>query len=309
MKLATFEDAHGESIGAIDDDGDIVDLTAAFAASGEPLIAAISSMVQLLQAGDWALDYAREVVAAAVRGELGYRRHRADVHLLAPVPRPPKILCVGRNYRDHVGEMGAELPPFPSTFAKLPSNVIADGDAIVLPSLSRKVDFEAELAVVIGRRASHVSKGDALSYVAGFTILNDVSARDVQIESKQLTLGKNFRTFAPLGPWLTTPDEVGDAKNLGIRLWLNNQLMQSGNTHDLIFETADIIAFLSDVTDLEAGDVISTGTPGGVGAGRTPPVFLKAGDVVTIEIDHLGRLENPVVEDAPGHRHDPDARP
>jgi acylpyruvate hydrolase len=288
MKLATFRAAGALSFGAVDD-GRVVDLA--------PRLDGVRSVLELIQAGPQAVaSAAAEVAGALASGGSGV--HTLDeVELLAPLPRPPKILCVGRNYRDHVGEMALELPPFPSTFAKFPTNVIGTGEPILLPAMSTKVDYEAELAVVIGRHASHVSPEDALDHVAGYAILNDVSARDIQVEKQQLTIGKNFRTFAPFGPWITTPDEAGDATNLGIRLWLNGELMQDGNTRDLIFSTAHIISFLSEVTDLEPGDLVSTGTPAGVGMGRSPQVFLRPGDVVTIEIEGLGRIENPVVAD------------
>jgi 2-keto-4-pentenoate hydratase/2-oxohepta-3-ene-1,7-dioic acid hydratase in catechol pathway len=298
MKLATFRAADDESFGIVRGE-QVIDLRPVFAESADAELTAVGDLLQMIQAGPAAIERAAGFAAGSGPDRGGSSVYPLDsVQLLAPIPRPPKVLCVGRNYRDHVGEMSAELPPFPSTFAKFPSNVIGTGAPIMLPSMSSKVDYEAELAVVIGRHAKHVPVDDALAYVAGYAILHDVSARDIQIEQKQLTIGKNFRTFAPFGPWITTPDEAGDAANLSIRLWLNGQLMQDGNTHDLIFSTAHIIAFLSEVTDLEPGDVISTGTPAGVGMGRTPQVFLKPGDTVTVEVEGLGRIENPVVAEA-----------
>ncbi len=216
---------------------------------------------------------------------------------LVPLPRPGKVICIGLNYADHARETGAESPSEPVVFNKFPSSVIGPNQPIVLPALSTEVDYEAELVAVIGRRGKAVDVDSALDLVMGYTCGHDVSARDWQKgkPGKQWLLGKTFDTFAPLGPWLVTSDEVGDPGELGIRFRLNGELMQDSSTRELIFSVAELVAYVSGVVTLEPGDVIYTGTPAGVGAARQPPVFLKPGDVCEVEIDGVGVLSNPVV--------------
>jgi 2-keto-4-pentenoate hydratase/2-oxohepta-3-ene-1,7-dioic acid hydratase in catechol pathway len=221
-----------------------------------------------------------------------------SLRLLAPLERPSKIIAVGLNYRKHAAESKESLPTRPLLFAKLPSSIIGNGDPICLPSQSDQVDWEVELGVVIGRRARHVSEADALMYIGGYTIINDVSARDLQTSDGQWMRAKSFDTFTPMGPWITTADELGDASGLGIRLWLNGQLKQSGNTSDLVFGVAALVSFCSQAFTLEPGDVITSGTPAGVGFARTPPEFLHDGDALVLEIDGIGRLHNAVRRDA-----------
>jgi 2-keto-4-pentenoate hydratase/2-oxohepta-3-ene-1,7-dioic acid hydratase in catechol pathway len=219
------------------------------------------------------------------------------VRLLAPVPRPPKIFGVGLNYADHARETGKEPPSEPVIFSKLPGTVAAHGQAIVLPALSAKVDYEAELVVVIGRGGRHIPRDTAMEHVAGYCCGHDVSARDWQHQKPggQWLLGKSFDTFGPFGPELVTADEIPDPGDLRIQLRLNGQTMQDSSTRQLIFSVAELIAYLSGVCTLEPGDVIFTGTPPGVGAARKPPVYLQPGDVVEIEIERIGLLRNPVV--------------
>jgi len=207
---------------------------------------------------------------------------------------PQKIVCVGLNYRDHAEEQGVELPERPLLFAKWPNTLIAAGEAIRIPSISKNVDYEAELGVVIGRRASHVSVDDALDFVRGYVVANDVSGRDLQFSDGQWVRGKSLDTFLPVGE-LVSASEVPDPQSLPIRAILNGQTMQDSNTSNQIFGVAEVIAFVSQAITLEPGDLIITGTPAGVGAFRTPPVWLQPGDEITIEIDGLGRLTNPVV--------------
>ena len=207
---------------------------------------------------------------------------------------PQKIVCVGLNYRDHAEEQGVELPERPLLFAKWPNTLIAAGDAIRIPSISKNVDYEAELGVVIGRRASQVSVDDALDVVRGYVVANDVSGRDLQFSDGQWVRGKSLDTFLPVGE-LVPASEVPDPQSLPIRAILNGQTMQDSNTSNQIFGVAEVIAFVSQAITLEPGDLIITGTPAGVGAFRTPPVWLQPGDEITIEIDGLGRLANPVV--------------
>ncbi len=207
---------------------------------------------------------------------------------------PQKIVCVGLNYRDHAEEQGVELPERPLLFAKWPNTLIVAGEAIRIPSISKNVDYEAELGVVIGRRASHVSVDDALDFVRGYVVANDVSGRDLQFSDGQWVRGKSLDTFLPVGE-LVSASEVPDPQSLPIRAILNGQTMQDSNTSNQIFGVAEVIAFVSQAITLEPGDLIITGTPAGVGAFRTPPVWLQPGDEITIEIDGLGRLANPVV--------------
>lgn len=218
-----------------------------------------------------------------------------SVRLMAPISRPPKIFCIGLNYRDHAIESKMEVPAVPTVFAKYGNSVIGPGDPIVLWSATEKPDYEAEFAVVIGKRAKNVPKSEWQDCVFGYTIVNDVSARDVQLATSQWTLGKSFDTFAPMGPHIVTADEVPDPHALEIRLSIAGETLQHSNTRELIFRVPDLIEYLSRMLTLEPGDVISTGTPAGVGLGRTPPRWLRAGEEVVIEIEKIGTLRNPVV--------------
>ena len=220
----------------------------------------------------------------------------STVQLKASVPRPGKILCVGLNYRDHARESNQAVPDFPTVFAKYPSCLIGHGEAIVLPKLTEQVDYEAELAFVIGKRARHVSETDALSYVGGYVPFNDVSARDYQMRTSQWTLGKTFDTFGPMGA-LTTADDVPDPQNLNISLSIGGEVLQKSNTRELVFGVAQLVSILSGIMTLEPGDVISTGTPAGVGGARTPKRWLRAGETVNVTIDSLGTLSNPVIQE------------
>src|SRR5437588_233968 len=212
-----------------------------------------------------------------------------------PAVYPGKILAIGRNYAEHAAEGGADLPKAPLLFNKLPSALNAHRASIVLPKISAQVDYEAELAVIIGRRTKQVSEADALNYVFGYSLINDVSARDLQYGDKQWTRGKGLDTFAPLGPFITTRDEISDVQALKIEGLLNGQVMQSSNTSKMIFGVAYLVSYLSQGITLEPGDVIASGTPDGVGIFRKPPVLLKAGDVFEVKIERLGTLRNPVV--------------
>jgi 2-keto-4-pentenoate hydratase/2-oxohepta-3-ene-1,7-dioic acid hydratase in catechol pathway len=211
-----------------------------------------------------------------------------------PIDRPSKIVCVGLNYRDHAEEQGAELPKAPLLFAKWPSALIGPDEAIVLPRTSTRVDYEAELGVVIGERVKGVSEENALEAVRGYLCLNDVSARDLQFGDGQWTRGKSPDTFCPVGPHLVPRDEVPDPQALGIRCLVNGEVMQDSTTANMIFSVAEVIAYASATTTLEPGDLIATGTPAGVGVFRKPPRLLQDGDEVTVEIEGLGALTNPV---------------
>jgi 2-keto-4-pentenoate hydratase/2-oxohepta-3-ene-1,7-dioic acid hydratase in catechol pathway len=253
-----------------------------------------ASLRGLLELGPAGLSAAARVAhdPKAVRYAAG------AVKLLSPIYDPQKVICVGLNYRDHAEESGAPIPKEPVLFSKFTSALIGDGDAIVLPSVSQEVDYEAELVLVVGKKGRHLTPENALDYLAGYTIGHDVSARDWQLkkDGKQWLAGKTFDTFAPTGPHLVTADEVPDPLNLGIRLRLNGQTMQDSNTRKMIFSPAAVLSYVSQIVTLLPGDLIFTGTPPGVGFVRKPPVFLKAGDVAEVEIDGLGVLRNPVVQ-------------
>jgi len=216
----------------------------------------------------------------------------ASVRLCAPIPDPTKILCMGLNYRDHAEEAKLEVPKCPVLFPKYANTVIGSGEDIVLPKNSRKPDFEAELGFVIGKRCRHVKAEDWREYVFGYMNCNDVSARDFQMAVSQWTMGKNFDTFAPMGPWLVSADEIDDPHNLNISLTLDGETMQNSNTRELIFKIPETVEFLSSVMTLEPGDVVLTGTPAGVGFSRKPPRWLAPGMEVVVRIDGLGELRN-----------------
>lgn len=222
--------------------------------------------------------------------------HRLEDVVIAPtIPDPDKILCVGLNYRTHASEVGRELPPQPSVFSRLHNTLLPHGGAIVRPRVSTHLDFEGELAVIVGRRCRHVSAATALSVVAGYTCFNDASVRDFQKHS--VTAGKNFPATGALGPWMVTTDAIADPQALRLTTRLNGVVVQDDTTGHMIYPVAGIIAYLSTFTTLEAGDVIATGTPAGVGLGRDPPLWMKAGDTVEVEIAGIGILRNRVADE------------
>ena len=218
-----------------------------------------------------------------------------SVTLFAPIPCPPKFICVGLNYRDHAIESGLPIPEIPIIFSKFSNTVIGPGAPIILPKNSTKPDYEAELAFVIGKPGRHIPAEKWSEHVAGYTIVNDVSARDFQMATSQWLMGKTFDTFAPMGPYLVTADEIADPHVLDIGLTINGEVLQNSNTRELIFRIPELVAYLSSVFTLQSGDIISTGTPPGVGVARKPPRFLRAGDDVVVSIQGLGQLRNPVV--------------
>ena len=281
MKLCTFEEAGATRVGVVVND-EIVDLAAAAPALPRELTA-------LLAAG----PAAREAAAAAA-ARAKSRLPLAAVRLAAPILRPPKFLAIGLNYADHVAEAGLERPALPTVFNKQSTCVTGPYDPVHLPRVSAALDYEGELGFVIGRRCRHVPKARAQEVIAGYLVVNDVSVRDWQLRIPTWTMGKSFDTHGPLGPWLTTADEI-DASGLRLRTWVNGELRQDSNTKHLIFDCAAIVEHLSTAFTLEPGDVVATGTPGGVGIAMKPPRLLKVGDVMKVEIDGLGTLENPVV--------------
>ncbi len=217
-----------------------------------------------------------------------------DITLAPPIPSPSKIICLGLNYKDHSPNDITKKPEFPTIFAKYTNTLIGSGSQIILPATSNQIDYEAEMAFIIGKRGKHIPVSDALEFVAGYTAFNDVSARDIQTRTSQWLQGKTFDTFGPMGPCLVTLDEIEDIGNLDISLVLNGQIMQKSNTKNLIFSVQEIVSFLSEIMTLEVGDVISTGTPGGVGVLQNPPIFLNEGDIVEVHLGGVGRLINTV---------------
>jgi len=251
-----------------------------------------TDMLDFLNLGQSGMELAREAVELSPNeGVLPL----AEVELLAPVPRPGKIICMGHNYSDHIG-IGRSAPPeFPNFFCKTTNTVIGPNQPIIIPSVTEQVDYEAELAVVMGRRANRVSEAEALDYVAGYTIFNDVSARDYQKRGSQWFLGKSFDTFGPMGPALVTPDDIRDPHNLELSLTLNDQEMQHTNTGNMIFSIPYQISYLSRVIALEPGDILSTGTPAKTELAKSLPPFMKAGDIVSIQLEGIGVLTNPLI--------------
>jgi acylpyruvate hydrolase len=282
-------------------DGSLVDLSAAYAAlesergrQGNGLVP--DDIVGLLAGGEDALAAARAALEfAAGRDELAVDQDA--IELLPVVPRPPKIICVARNYAEHAAEANLDILERPNLFIRFPQSMIADGAPVLVPKVSEQVDWEAELAVVIGKAGKHIAAQDAYDHVAGYALFNDVSIRDWQLAKPpiQFGAGKNFDGSGPFGPELVTRDEVDDPQALDISLEVNGEVMQSSNTKSMIFDIPALIAFISQFTTLEPGDVIATGTPSGVGHFRKPPVYLKDGDVVKVVIEGIGTLENPVV--------------
>jgi 2-keto-4-pentenoate hydratase/2-oxohepta-3-ene-1,7-dioic acid hydratase in catechol pathway len=284
MRLISYRRADGgEGLGVVSD--------SRWMPASELLPDGPASMAALLGSGPATVG---ALAAAALPDTIATNGRPLDeLDWLAPVPRPGKVIGIGRNYRDHALEEGAEPPPEPLIFAKWPTSVVGPGAEIRWdPALTTQVDYEAELGVVIGRRARHVDAADALDYVLGYTCLNDVSARDLQFGDGQWTRGKSLDTFCPIGPWIVTADEIPDPQSLDIACHVGDRVLQQANTADMYFGVAAIISHCSQAFTLEPGDVIATGTPGGVGIFRDPPVLLGDGDEVTIEIERIGRLTN-----------------
>jgi 2,4-didehydro-3-deoxy-L-rhamnonate hydrolase len=281
MKLYTCEINGATSIGA-ERDGRLIDIS----------VTGAGNMLRLMQRGEEGLAHARRLLSAPALTSYSFD----EVKLLAPIPRPGKILCSGINYIGHKKENpNATMPDEPFFFSKLPTAVIGPGAPIVLPPQSKQVDYEVEFAVVIGKQMKNTPEAEVMNAIFGYTILHDVSARDVQFKDNQITLGKNFDTFSPMGPCVVTADEMPKPDNCGLRTLLNGNVMQNGTTAEWVFSLPRMLSFLSRVMTLEPGDVVSTGTPAGTGFFRNPQVFLQAGDIVRLEIDGIGVLENPVV--------------
>jgi len=280
MRLITFQSGKASRVGAIAGDR-VVDLTAAGVAD---------TMLDLIHGGKSALARARKAIAAASGG-----KKLASTRLLVPL-RPGKVICCGINYASHAEENpNAKMPTEPFFFAKMPSSVIGPGEPIRVPPMSRQVDYEVEFTAVIGKRLSRASEADVMPAIFGYTLLNDVSARDVQFKDNQITLGKNFNGFAPIGPAITTTDELKEPGRVRLQARLNGKTMQDGNTSEWLFPLPRLLSFLSQVMTLEPGDLVTTGTPAGVGYFKKPQVFMKAGDSIEIEADGIGVLRNHLI--------------
>ena len=283
MKLVTFIINNETRIGAVVDT-EIVD---ARGCTELP-----QSMPDFLNFGNQALLLMNELINSG-----NNRYPLEDIKLLPPVPRPGKYLGISLNYADHIDETGLDKPEYPTFFNKQSTCVIAHSQPIHRPRVSEKLDYEGEMAFIIGKRCRHVPKERAHEVIAGYTVANDVSVRDWQFRSPTFTLGKSFDTHGPLGPWLVTPDEIGDPHNLDIKTWIDNDLRQSSNTRHMIFDCYEMIAYLSTVMTLEPGDVFATGTPAGVGVKMKPRGYMLPGQTVKIEIEKIGTLVNPVIDE------------
>lgn len=281
MKLASFEQGSVLRVGAVVESG-VID-------AGERWHGR-DGMLAFLEAGDSALDdlhtLAKDTNAVPLE----------SVTLKAPVRRPPKFFGVSLNYLDHIEETGLEQPEYPTVFNKQSTCVIGPGEAIERPAVSEKLDYEGELGFVIGQQCRHISSNDAPEVIVGYTIVNDVSVRDWQMRSHTWTLGKSFDTHGPVGPWIVTADEIGDPHQLDIKTWVNDDLRQSSNTRQLLFNCFYLVEYLSTVMTLEPGDIVATGTSSGVGVKMKPRGYMKPGDTVRIEIENIGYLENPIVQ-------------
>jgi 2-keto-4-pentenoate hydratase/2-oxohepta-3-ene-1,7-dioic acid hydratase in catechol pathway len=282
MRLVTFKASSEAHVGALAGDG-IVDLTAAGVAE---------TMIDLIAQGAAGLAKARAALGGA-------RIPLASAELLAPVPRPGKVLCCGINYKSHADENpNAKMPSEPFFFAKVSSSVTGPEGAIESPAASKQLDYEVEFAAVVGKRLKRAQESDVMPALFGYTLLNDVSARDVQFKDNQITLGKNFNGFAPIGPCIVTADEMTNPNAVRLLTRLNGKTMQDGNTSDWLFRLPRLLSYLSQVMTLEPGDVVSTGTPAGVGFFHNPQVFMKPGDVIEIEAEGIGILRNHIVAPA-----------
>ena len=280
MRLVTYGESGQERIGAVAG-SEIVDIQSADASLPGTVLGVLEAE-------------AVEAVSRAVESGAGARTPLADARLASPIPRPPKIVCVGLNYLDHATEQNVPLPEHPLLFSKATSSVVGPYDDVVLPAESEQVDYEVELAVVIGKTATAVSEADAYDYVAGYTVANDVSARDIQFRQQQWHQGKSYDTFCPMGPWLVTKDEIPDPNALAVKLTLNGTVLQDSNTDNLIFNVPTLVSRISSAMTLLPGDVISTGTPAGVGVFRDPKILLKAGDYMETWVEGIGTLKNHV---------------
>lgn len=315
MRLVTYSFRGWRRVGALLGEDGLVDLARAHAAvlrergvdaaAGRGAALVPADMVGLLARGDDGLEAARQAVARVAQGPADrwvkegvlFAVAGDGIRLEPPVPNPGKIVCLGINYAEHAGEAGRDVPKLPELFPKFASALIAHGDPIRLPPFSDQIDYEGELALVIGRPGRYIDAGHALAHIAGYSVAHDVSARDYQFLGSQWLAGKAIDGFLPMGPWLVTHDEVPDPQALRLTTELNGEVMQDANTRDMVCGIPETIAYISRLLTLEPGDVILTGTPSGVGFARKPPRFLRPGDTVRITVEKVGTLENPVTAD------------
>ena len=295
MKLVTFKDNKGVHIGAVVE-ATVIDFERALGAGAVP-----SDMVAFLAAGEPAMQKARQAVEAYKQGKAAdAAQPLSAVTLLAPLLRPPKIIMGGRNYVNHVSELqrgdaSIQIPPFPRIFSKYHTAIVGPGANVVRPKIDKMVDFEGELTVVIGKPARNVEEKDAYDYVAGYTIINDVTARTIQ-SKQELILSKSFETFCPMGPWIVTKDEIPDPHALTTTTYINDRQIAQNKTADMLYKVPQYISFLSKAFLLEPGDVISTGSPPGPGMYHDPPLLPQPGETMRITISGVGTLENPIVD-------------
>ena len=300
MKLVSYDENGRARFGLVIDDRvlDVARACQAYRAS-DPALIEISPRIEFF------FDECEATTPSLRRIEERFRsegdtgnlsRPLSEVRLLPPIPRPPKTICVARNYAEHAKEAGLEVSPIPILFARFSATFVANGEPVLVPTVSDNLDWEGELAVIIGKptKGKRIGKSDAMDHVFGYTIFNDVTVRDYQFRVTQYTAGKNFRASGPIGPMIVTADEIADPHNLQITTTLNGEVMQSANTNTMIYDIPTILENIAEFIDLEAGDIIPTGTPAGVGFKRKPPIFLKDGDVITVDIPGVGKLSNPV---------------
>ena len=297
MRIARYFDGEKESFGVLTDDNIlIVSLPKLAKILDEQIPQRLEDFIAL---GHGGVEKAERLLEKASKNNV--KRASLPVRnlkLLAPIAFPPKIICLGLNYRDHAAEQNAPIPDEPIIFLKPHTTIIGPNENIIKPEFVKQLDYEAELAIVMGRKAKNVPVSEAKHYIFGYTILNDVSARDIQFKDKQWTRGKSFDTFAPTGPCITTENQLGDTSNLSIKTWVNNELRQNSTTRNMVFNVYEVVHYLSRVMTLEPCDIIATGTPAGVGFAFKPkPKFLQAGDTVKISIEKIGVLENRIIED------------
>jgi len=282
MRFVTFQAGSGAHPGVVSSKDTVLDLS--------PL--GFGSLLELIEAGVEGRAKVENFMYSPVESA---KLRLQDVVLLAPIPRPRKLICVGLNYRDHAEETGAQIPKVPTIFNKFHTAVIGPGAKVVLPRVSKAPDYEAEFAFVMGTGGRNIAAEDWQKHIFGYTLVNDVTARDYQRATSQWLMGKTFDTFAPIGPWIVTADEIADPHDLDIQMEVNGEILQDSNTRELIFKIPDLVAFLSSVFTLEPGDIVSTGTPAGVGFARKPPRYLHPGDQMTVRMPAIGELQNPVV--------------
>lgn len=293
MRLATVRTPDGDRVCVKTPHG-LLDVSASGARSQPASTWTGASLRELIAGGDSAMSFLRAVVGAASPVDDKHYQE-GDVVFLPPVLDPPRVFCIGRNYEEHAREGNAEVPDFPMIFLKPATSLIGHGQEIEVPASTDKVDWEGEIALVIGRGGRDIAEADALDHVAGYAIANDVTARDWQRRTTQFDAGKMFDTFGPIGPYLVTADEAGDVTKMHVETRVNGEVMQSGNSGDMVFPMAMLVSYISQAVRLLPGDIILTGTPAGVGYARVPPVYLVDGDVVEVSVSGLGELRNGVV--------------